>query len=565
MIKRIFLIPLRHMKRQKTLMWMVAGAVFVLAVTVFVVRAVRRDGMMHAALAELQAANQAGVVFGSDSAAQALVNYFDYPWHRSNNRVLAYYLLGRAHADMGEAPQAIEAYQTAIERADTTAKDCDLFVLSAVYGQMAEVFHEQNLPEDEIEAQKMYNHLSWVNGDTLYAICGYNALVRPYFLLSDTANMLRVSQEAKAMFIQYGYRDLAALANIGTIDIYIGQQNYELAKESIEEIRRECDIFDEQGNLRPGREMFYYTLGLFFDGINQLDSAEYYYRRVLATGESEAGYKGLLSVYGKLGIADSIAKFAPLYADANDAMHRKMNSDMVHQTASLYNYNRHLRQSRHFEQKANRIMTVTVVVLCLLLIALLLFYLHYKHSQRIIQEKENRLLNLHLQYISVNDSLRNALQKTKVQEQELSSFKEHIEDLSQQKEQLEHLLLVSDDRYKTFHEHELVKKFRLMANPANKLYASAYEREQLISLFQTCFPAFTHSIQDMNVKDKEWMVIVLTELGFQTGEMLMAARMDGNSVTMIKRSLSKKLFHQEGLATFHINLQTAIVTGRLTF
>ena len=105
-------------------MWVVAGAVFVLAVTVFVVRGVRRDRAMHGALRELQEWNLADTVFRSDSAAQVLVDYFDHPWHNANDQMQAYYLLGRAHADMGEAPQAIEAYQTAIERADTTDQDC---------------------------------------------------------------------------------------------------------------------------------------------------------------------------------------------------------------------------------------------------------------------------------------------------------------------------------------------------------------------------------------------------------------------------------------------------------
>ena len=554
------------MKRQKHIfVWIACGLLLVAAIVTGIVLVVRRDRAMHGALMELQAANQTGTVFTSDSSAQELARYFDEPWHRRNDRVLAHYLLGRAHADMGEAPQAIEDYQTAIECADTTDEDCDLYVLSAVYGQMAEVYHAQNLPEDEIEAQKMYNHLSWMNGDTLYAICGHNALIRPFLLLSDTANMLRVSKEAKAMFIQHGNKALAALSNIGVIDIYLNRQQFDLAKTGIEEVCYESGIFDEHGNLTPGREMFYYTLGLYFDGINQLDSAEYYYRRVLAAGEREAGYKGLLSVYIKRGNSDSIAKFAPLYADANDAMHSKMNSDMVHQTASLYDYNRHLRRARHFEQKANSVMIVANVVLCLLLTALILFYWHYKHSHQIIKEKESKLLNLHFQYISVTDSLRNALQKTEVQDQKLSSFQEHIEELSQQKEKLEQLLMVSDDRYKRFHEHELVRKFRLMASPSNKLHASAYEREQLISLFQICFPLFTEAVKDLHLKEKEWMVIVLTELGFQTGEMLMAARLEGNNVTMIKRSLSRKLFKQDGLITFHINLQTAIVTGHLHF
>lgn len=56
-------------------MWVVAGAVFVLAVAAFVVRAVRRDRAMHAALMELQERNMADTVFRSDSAAQVLLQY----------------------------------------------------------------------------------------------------------------------------------------------------------------------------------------------------------------------------------------------------------------------------------------------------------------------------------------------------------------------------------------------------------------------------------------------------------------------------------------------------------
>lgn len=47
---------------------------------------------------------------------------------------------------MGEAPRAIEEYSEAVEQADTIAADCDLRTLRAVYGQMTNVFHQQNFP-----------------------------------------------------------------------------------------------------------------------------------------------------------------------------------------------------------------------------------------------------------------------------------------------------------------------------------------------------------------------------------------------------------------------------------
>ena len=42
-----------------------------------------------------------------------------------NDQMLAHYLLGRAYHEHGEAPMALQCYQEATERADTTATDCD--------------------------------------------------------------------------------------------------------------------------------------------------------------------------------------------------------------------------------------------------------------------------------------------------------------------------------------------------------------------------------------------------------------------------------------------------------
>ncbi|WP_197020319.1 hypothetical protein [Prevotella sp. P6B1] len=58
--------------------------------------------------------------------------------------MLAYYLQGRVYADMGEAPQALQAYYTAIENADTTSSDCDYNTLIPIYGQMSQLFHQQS-------------------------------------------------------------------------------------------------------------------------------------------------------------------------------------------------------------------------------------------------------------------------------------------------------------------------------------------------------------------------------------------------------------------------------------
>ena len=58
-----------------------------------------------------------------------------------NEQMRAYYLLGCAYRDMGEAPAALDLYHEAADRADTASQDCDFAQLSRVYGQSAKIFY----------------------------------------------------------------------------------------------------------------------------------------------------------------------------------------------------------------------------------------------------------------------------------------------------------------------------------------------------------------------------------------------------------------------------------------
>ena len=71
------------------------------------------------------------------SDVQPYVTFFN-EQGTANDRLLAYYLLGRAYYDHGEAPMALKCYQDAIECADTLSTDCDYSQLARVYGQMAQ-------------------------------------------------------------------------------------------------------------------------------------------------------------------------------------------------------------------------------------------------------------------------------------------------------------------------------------------------------------------------------------------------------------------------------------------
>ena len=111
--------------------------------------------------------NRADTVFTEAwlPTVDSLVNYFDNHGN-GNEKMMAHYLKGRVHHDMGEAPIALECYQQAVEMADTTSIDCDLRTLAAIYGQMADLFHLQYLPNDEMAATMASEQIAWRNKDS---------------------------------------------------------------------------------------------------------------------------------------------------------------------------------------------------------------------------------------------------------------------------------------------------------------------------------------------------------------------------------------------------------------
>ncbi len=535
-------------------------AVISVALVAGITWVVRHDRAMHGALRELQEQNQADTVFTSDSVARVLVDYFDHPWHSSNTRMLAHHLLGRAHADMGEAPQAIEDYQTAVECADTTDQDCDFRLLRNVYGQMAEVFHAQNLPEDEIEAQLKFNHYSWAIGDTLWAIDGYRCLEKPYYLLGRLDSILLIDNNARTLFLSSGYRVEAARSLLIPCYIYSIRHQLRDAKKCIDIVRSEAEIFNRNGSLSSGNEMFYYTLGLYHEGVGQLDSAEYYYRQLLPARMYEAGYKGLLSVYSKRGIADSIAKFAPLYADANDAMHREMNSAEVHKTTSLYNYNRHLRTAKEEQQKSQkRLIALYVTIIIILALVITGYYLYTKNLEK-ERKREHALNTIQQNYIKVSQDYHSLLAENEEKHSYTTELEQQLNELREEKEQLELLAnsLRAKNKVGNYYAHELVQKI-IDCAIQRKNVPSGKDFILLRELFCDTFPHFKDFVAETHpLSDYEWYVCILVDMGMGNSDMAFLMGQGAQRMNNIQRQANRLLFKDDTSSTLPVNLRAVI-------
>ena len=367
---------------------------------------------MHFELVRLKAENKSEVTFKSDSIIKEVVEYFEENG-TPNEKMLAYYLLGRTYFDMEEAPEALQAYYDAISSADTTSTSCDYSTLTVVYGQMSRIFHQQNLPHDEIWALKHYiEYIRRYESKKDYLIAK-EQLIRPLYLLNEKDSVLQIINDTYSALKQMGEHQEAADAIAVSTYIYLERGELDEAKHAMDIFEKESGLFDKYGNITEGREHYYYTKGFYELAVNRLDSAEYYFRKAIKYGYLSEGYKGLLSIYREKQNIDSVNSFSRQYEAAQDSLHNKMQTNAIHQMSALYNYSRSQKEAEQEREKAQDrlyllsiISFATIILLMAVIFVAWLYRKNQKEKKARIAELEKTLNSARLQRNTILEELR---------------------------------------------------------------------------------------------------------------------------------------------------------------
>lgn len=528
-----------------------------------------RHFRMQYLLHRMNAENKTDVTFTSDSLAKELVDHFDN--HGSNNeQVLAHYLLGRALSDMGEAPAALQAYYDAIERSDTTKADCDYKTLRGIYGQMATIFHQQNLPHDEIWAINHYINCEQRVSNREEFIVAKSQLIRPYYLLGEKDTVLQIINETYHSLKCMGKDQRAASILPSSIYIYIERNDLSKAKQIMDIFEHESGLFDDNGNITKGREHYYCTKGFYELAAHKYDSAEFYFRRTIHSGYHSEGYKGLLSVYKAKNNTDSIVHYANLYEAAQDTLHNKMQTDAIHQMSALYNYNRSQREAEQERAKAQEAIIllsyITMVAIGLLIVILVIITLYrktQKEKQKKIAQLENALISARQQRSAVKEELR--MLKEKDLEGMIAEKEKQEAELTQAIE----LLQAENDKYRhnketdhldAFLDSKIAQLFIKKANgKAERPVPSDAEWRLLVSQFSKDMPAIYKFFgRGEALSPMEQYVCILILLKIPTSTIILMVNSTPQTVSKAKSRANMKLFHTKGANSLENNLFSSL-------
>ena len=165
-----------------------------------------------------------------DSTATAIARYYD-SHGTPNDRMMAYYLLGCTYRDLGDTPMQLECLQKAAESADTTRNDCDYYTMSSIYGHLANLYHKQVLPEEELKALKVLGECAKKDNDTISFLQSFELQMRAYTLSKEIDKVLCIADSARKNYKYLGYDNMAATLLITPISLYLDRADYKKAKD----------------------------------------------------------------------------------------------------------------------------------------------------------------------------------------------------------------------------------------------------------------------------------------------------------------------------------------------
>lgn len=538
-------------------------------------------------LLEAKAQNKAFVDFTSDSIAKEFTRYYD-SHGTANERMTAHYLLGCVYRDLGEAPHAVDCYLDAISQADTTAKDCDFYTLSCAYAQMADIYYRQLLLSYSIIARKQSSYYAFKANKPVYAISDLERIASVYILQNkkDSAELILI--KVQHLYQRYGLLQNALQSFTKLIHIYVNDSNKLIqTKELIDKYDSESSSFDKNHELQGVKRKFYFYKGRYFEGVNQLDSAEYYYRKIYRPNMSYTAmdpmYRGLLRVFTKRHQSDSIAKYAQLYCEVNDSSIAKKDQDLTAQMAASYNYNRYQKEALENEKIAHHTQIILISILIGVAIVALFLYKrwrnHLKKQERLRAEytkateeyeKNMRMMRLlDSAYQEVINAMKDELSKTKSEnqshletitaeyERSITELEEENHKLAETIRKLEKQDAVSDYLQKTkeLMNTEIVKHIKdLEQIPLSFLTKDDWD--MLDAKIATYFPSIIHDLNSLpKITDQKIRVCLLVVLKIQDSCIANWLDLKANRISNIKSELNKALFSESSARTLYNNLR----------
>lgn len=519
----------------------------------------RKSQQMRYELLRAKAQNKAYVNFTTDSIMKEVAEYYD-NHGTANEQMEAHYLLGCTYRDLGESPMALSCYLDATEKADTLSDDCDYGTLMRIWGQVANVFEKQYMPHNELEANRYYRKYALTSHDTLNYIVGLELDRNAYNNLSDTAKVFEITKNVIDLYKKYGYDDYAIRAQRPIVPMLINNGCLSEVSKIIKDYEKESNLFEHDGNIAKGKEHFYCMKALYHESINNLDSAEFYYKKSKVSKNNYDACKGLVNVYRKMGLRDSLDYYTLLLENSFSFIYSNLHTQAMFNADGMFNYNRNQRIAveKEKESELSKLHTIIVMLVSslLILISVITFYSYRKTRTEEIEKLTEKFKAIEADY-------QKAIEEFNLMEGNFNLYKEQkeeeIENLRKKREEYLQLYQSTrkNDKLSEIAASNIMNQILTHENilPGHKSKIYKKEWKALFDLFKTKMPQFySDFILNEQLSERELQVFILTALNVSSKSIAVLLEMSQSYVSNVKTCVNRKLFFDNSARTLFLNI-----------
>ena len=511
--------------------------------------AMNKSRHMKLLLLKAKVRNKLAMPMSTDSLKD-IADYFD-KHGDSNERMLAYYILGCAYFDGKDAPMALQYFHEAAAKADTTDSSCDFLTLHRIHVWSAEIFKSQRAFSDAFHENSLALKYAMKAKDTLNAIITYEQKANIYKLKGNIDSAISIREKLYTMYKKNGADKMAAIS-LGPLITTLAKYNLiEKSSKYLNIYEKESGLFDKYGNIKNGREIFYSIKGYYYLYNNCIDSAIFYFNKCLNTTKSYPSdyiftYKGLTELYKKLHRPDSVAKYADLARMMTDSAYAQMSTEHLQQMQAMYNYNRYRQTAEEAEKDALRTKYISIIIIMAIMAAVIggalavRTYIMRKRRARVNEIKEYKRSISELKKARRELDILTENRQTRM-ESLIKEKEEEIKRLQKEKAEYEKNKDIAA-RMTPFADEPVVRILRRHAEKEHVMM-SGEERKMLISLFDSY-----EKISRLKavLSESEYELCLLVKLGFAPSQINMLTGRSLQDIANIRKRMYNRITGKDG-------------------
>ena len=504
-----------------------------------------KETRMYYQLLTLQAEDLQYIIHTDDSLITSLVQYYESKEDECK-RVLAYYLMGKVYTNMDDAPQALKAFQQALD-----VPSIDLKMKERVYGDMAPLFSNQGLTDNAILTHQHLWNIYREQGNSWGMVMAQWTIARMF------------QQDARNDSAAYYYREAchAALAMKDSTSYYAmlaewtGLQ-YEMEKnpemiQVLKGVEKREDILDKSN--------VYFILARMYKDFGMMDSMSYYSRKVIESGNIEKAYYSYRELY-------ELEKQKRNHVKALEYMEKAMSSrnllqiisqrEALVQISSLYNY-QHI-SDENADLKLNKEKQKNVILILMILLVSITFacfavITYQRKRSRQALERERKLKQLAEERYAksqkaIGDNERNiaeltrqlAMAKKENDQPMYCSLIVQMKKLQLQNEEIRLSQNEQRERIKLFQEGKLYKLI-LQASVNDAILIADDDWEEVWKAIDYMYPSFNKHLSDVfpGIAIQTRQLCWLTKMGIKPIGIARILKRSRQAITNTRAKLNK--------------------------